>query len=49
MSSTDDRTCLYRKVPGEESPSFAGQDAGSRPVEGTPRLVQQKITASSGW
>jgi len=28
MSSTDDRACKYRKVAGEESPGFKGQDAG---------------------
>ena len=28
MSSTDDRGCKCRKTAGEESPGFAGQDAG---------------------
>ena len=30
----------------EESPGFTGQDAGERPVEVTPRPVQQKYTAT---
>lgn len=28
VSSTDDRAYLYRKILGEESPSFIGQGAG---------------------
>jgi len=28
MSKINDRGWLIRKVPGEESPGFAGQDAG---------------------
>ena len=28
VSKTDDRGCKYRKVAGEESPGFIGQDAG---------------------
>ena len=28
LSKTDNRSCNHRKVAGEESPGFTGQDAG---------------------
>ena len=42
MSWTSDRGC---HMTGEESPGFTGLGARQRPVEETPRLVQQKETA----
>ena len=42
ISRRNDRSRKGRALSDEESPGFTGQDAGQRPVEVTPRQVQQK-------